>query len=59
MNNFEIVKTETGYLMYVDGGYVEVPEEALVMNYAERELHYDMERVDLKVTGTPEEPEEA
>lgn len=57
MNNFEIVKTETGYLMYVDGGYVEVPEEALVMNYAERERHYEMERVDLKVSS--EEPEVA
>lgn len=57
MNNFEIVKTDTGYLMYVDGSYVEVPEEALVMSPEQREAHYETERVDLKVTG--EEPEAA
>lgn len=53
MRNFEIVKTEVGYLMYVDGTYHEVPEEALTQTYEEREREYENERVDLK------EPEEA
>lgn len=48
MNNFEILKTEDGLVMYVDGEFHDVDADALLLTREQREALFDLPRQDPK-----------